>query len=93
MRTVGWYSQGTQVVDFVERGEYGRVLQARTPTSGCRLILKVERNRNGTFTYYGATGDFNLGAAGRSAIDDDGTTLTGRRSGRRGGGRLPRHEP
>ena len=28
-----------------------------------------QRNSDGTFTYWGATGDFNLGAAGRSAID------------------------
>ena len=32
-------------------------------------IYRVEKNADGTFTYYGATGDFSLGIAGRSAID------------------------
>jgi len=72
---MGWYTQGTQVVDFVERPngtvefkEAGWFIpeNANTWTSA---IFKVKRNSNGTYTYWGATGDFNLGAAGRSAID------------------------
>ncbi len=72
---MGWYTQGTQVVDFVERPngtvefqEAGYFIpeNANTWTSA---VFKVKRNPNGTFTYWGATGDFNLGAAGRSAID------------------------
>ena len=72
---MGWYTQGTQVVDFVERPD-GTVEfkdagffipeNANTWTSA---VFKVKRNANGTFTYWGATGDFFLGAAGRSAID------------------------
>jgi 3-oxoacyl-[acyl-carrier protein] reductase len=38
-------------------------------------IFDYEKNPDGTFTYRGATGDFNLGAAGRSAIDVYETTL------------------
>jgi len=72
---MGWYSQGTQVVDFVEHPngtvefkEAGWFIpeNANTWTSA---VFKVKQNADGTFTYWGATGDFNLGAAGRSAID------------------------
>jgi hypothetical protein len=72
---MGWYTQGTHVVDFIERSngtvefkEAGWFIpeDANTWTSA---IFKVRKNENGTFTYWGATGDFNLGAAGRSAID------------------------
>ena len=72
---MGWYTQGTQVVDFVEHPngtvefkEAGWFIpeNANTWTSA---VFKVKRNQNGTYTYWGATGDFNLGAAGRSAID------------------------
>jgi hypothetical protein len=72
---MGWYSQGTQVVDFTENPDgtidfkeagYFTPINANTWTSA---IFKAQRNRDGTFTYWGATGDFNIGAAGRSAID------------------------
>jgi hypothetical protein len=72
---MGWYSQGTQVVDFVERGD-GTIdfkdaahfipENANTWTSA---IFKVERSPEGGFTYYGATGDFALAGTGRNAID------------------------
>jgi hypothetical protein len=72
---MGWYSQGTHVVDFVERRD-GTV---RTREAGFFIpeqanewvshVFKFRRNEDGTFTYWGATGDFNLGTAGRSAID------------------------
>jgi hypothetical protein len=72
---MGWYSQGTQVVDFVENAD-GTVEfrnagwfipeNANTWTSA---IFKTRENADGTFTYWGATGDFFLGSAGRSAID------------------------
>ena len=32
-------------------------------------VFQYQRNRNGTYTYWGATGDFNLGERGRNAID------------------------
>ncbi len=72
---MGWYSQGTRVVDFVEHAdgtvsfeEAGWFIpeNANTWTSA---VFKTRENADGTWTYWGATGDFNLGAAGRSAID------------------------
>lgn len=72
---MAWYSQGTQVVDFVENPD-GTVEftnagwfipeHANTWTSA---VFKTRENADGTFTYWGATGDFALGVAGRSAID------------------------
>ena len=72
---MGWYSQGTQVVDFVERGDGTVDFQKaghfipENANQWVSAIFKVERNPNGSYTYYGATGDFNLAAAGRNAID------------------------
>ena len=72
---MGWYSQGTQVVDFTENPDgtidfkeaaYFIPENANTWTSA---IFRVERNPDGTFTYYGATGDGILPGTGRSAID------------------------
>ena len=72
---MGWYSQGTQVVDFVEHPdgtveftEAGFFIppDANTWTSA---VFKMQKNGDGTFTYWGATGDFGLGTAGRNAID------------------------
>jgi hypothetical protein len=71
---MGWYSQGTQVLDFEERGntiefrEAGHFIPAQAD-EWVSHVFKVERNRDDTFTYYGATGDFNVGNAGRNAID------------------------
>ncbi len=72
---MGWYTQGTQVVDFVENAD-GTVEftnagwfipeHANTWTSA---VFKTRENADGTFTYWGATGDFALGISGRSAID------------------------
>jgi len=72
---MGWYSQGTQVLDFVERPDgtvefkdagYFVPENANTWTSA---IFRVDQNADGSFTYYGATGDGILPGAGRSAID------------------------
>ena len=72
---MGWYTQGTQVVDFVEHEDgtvefkqvgYFIPPHANTWTSA---VFKMKKNADGTFTYWGATGDFSLGAAGRSAVD------------------------
>jgi hypothetical protein len=72
---MGWYSQGTQVVDFTEHAngtvdfrEAGYFIPANANT-WVSHIFKVERNRDGSFNYYGATGDFNIGAGGRNTID------------------------
>ncbi len=72
---MGWYSQGTQVIDFVEEANG----QIRFTEAGFFIpdnantwvshIFKTEQNNDGTTTYYGATGDFNLGEAGRNSID------------------------
>ena len=72
---MGWYSQGTQVVDFIERPdgtvdwrEAGWFIpeNANTWTSH---VFKTRDNGDGTTTYWGATGDFALGEGGRSAVD------------------------
>ena len=72
---MGWYTQGTQVVDFVEHPDgtvefkqagYFIPTNANTWTSA---VFKMKENDDGSFTYWGATGDFFLAAAGRSAID------------------------
>jgi hypothetical protein len=72
---MGWYSQGTQVVDFVEHPngtvefkQAGYFIPANANT-WVSAVFKMKENADGTFTYWGATGDFFLGAAGRSAID------------------------
>jgi hypothetical protein len=79
---MGWYSQGTQVVDFTEnrdgtidfeRAGFWIPEHANTWTSH---IFKVQENTDGTFTYWGATGDFLLGDAGRNAVDIYQVTLS-----------------
>jgi hypothetical protein len=72
---MAWYSQGTQVVDFVEgrRGTFDfKEVAFFIPANANQwvsAVFKMTKNKNGTFTYWGATGDFNLGTVGRSAID------------------------
>jgi hypothetical protein len=72
---MGWYSQGTQVIDFTENPdgtvtlkEAGHFIPADT-NAWVSHIFKAQENPDGTFTYYGATGDFNLGERGRNAVD------------------------
>ena len=72
---MAWYSQGTQVIDFVEGAdgsvratEAGWFLPANA-NEWVSAIFRMRRNANGSYTYWGATGDFNLGEAGRDAID------------------------
>jgi hypothetical protein len=72
---MGWYTQGTQVVDFVEHAD-GSVEPREAgwfiPTNAntwVSAVFKMQENADGTFTYWGATGDFNLGTAGRNAVD------------------------
>jgi hypothetical protein len=68
---MGWYSQGTQVIDFIEHPdgrfefrEAGWFIPeaANTWTSA---IFKMQNNGNGTFTYWGASNDF----GSRNAVD------------------------
>jgi len=72
---MGWYSQGTQVVDFTENAngtldfkEAGYFIPANAD-QWVSHIFKVERNGNGTFTYYGAAADFALGDGGRNTVE------------------------
>jgi hypothetical protein len=71
---MGWYSQGTQVLDFhenadgtVEIEEAGYFIPANA-NQWVSHVFKWQRNRNGTFTYWGVAGDFMLGA-GRNSVD------------------------
>ena len=72
---MGWYSQGTQVIDFTENPdgtvdikEAGHFIPTNT-NAWVSHIFKAQENPDGTFTYWGATGDFNLGERGRNAVD------------------------
>jgi hypothetical protein len=72
---MGWYSQGTQVVDFTENPdgtldfkEAGFFIPANA-NEWVSHVFKAQENPNGSFTYWGVAGDFNLGARGRNAIE------------------------
>ena len=72
---MGWYSQGTQVLDFTENAdgsidfkEAGYFIPA-SANQWVSHIFKVDRNANGSFTYYGTSADFALGSAGRNAVE------------------------
>jgi hypothetical protein len=72
---MGWYSQGTQVVDYTEHPD-GSIDFRETaffiPANANEWVshvFKVDAGDDGSFTYYGATGDFNLGERGRNTID------------------------
>jgi hypothetical protein len=72
---MGWYSQGTQVVDFTENPdgtidfkEAGYFIPTNANT-WVSHVFKAQRNTDGTFTYWGATGDFNITGQGRAAMD------------------------
>jgi hypothetical protein len=71
---MGWYSQGTQVVDFVERSdgtvelkEAGYFIPANA-NQWTSHVFASQKNANGTYTYWGAAADFALGA-GRNSVD------------------------
>jgi hypothetical protein len=72
---MAWYSQGTQVLDFTENPdgtvsieEVGYFIPANA-NQWVSAIFKAQENPDGTFTYWGAAGDFALGERGRNAID------------------------
>jgi hypothetical protein len=72
---MGYYTQGTQVVDYVENAdgtldfkEAGYFVPENANT-WVSHVFKVQRNQDGTYTYWGATGDGILPATGRGAID------------------------
>ena len=72
---MAWYSQGTQVVDFVEN-EDGTIdfktagyFIPENANEWVSHVFKVQQNEDGSFTYWGAATDFSGGDAGRNAID------------------------
>jgi hypothetical protein len=72
---MGWYTQGTQVFDFVENDdrtvtlkEVGFFTPERANT-WVSHVFKAQENPDGTFTYWGAASDGILPGTGRSAID------------------------
>jgi hypothetical protein len=88
---MGWYSQGTQVIDFVENRngtveprEAGWFIPANA-NEWVSQVFRAQPNRNGTFTYWGAAADFALGA-GRNAVEIWKVTLPAPPSPRGGGG-------
>ena len=72
---MAWYSQGTQVVDFTENAdgtidfERAGFFVPENANEWTSHIFKVQANTDGSFTYWGAAGDFALGDAGRNTID------------------------
>jgi Ca2+-binding RTX toxin-like protein len=72
---MGWYSQGTHVLDFVEeadgtvRFEEAGFFIPEQANEWVSHVFSSETNADGTVTYYGAAADFSLGLAGRNAID------------------------
>jgi hypothetical protein len=92
---MAWYSQGTQVFDYVERPdgtldlkEAGWFIPAAA-NEWTSAIFRVEKNADGTFTYYGAAGDFRLTESGRNAIDLYKVTLPAPPSPRIAGASVP----
>jgi hypothetical protein len=71
---MAWYSQGTHVIDFEERPD-GTIDMREVAwfipqyaNEWVSAVFKIDRNPDGSFTYWGAAGDFNV-VEGRSAID------------------------
>jgi hypothetical protein len=71
---MGWYSQGTQVVDFTENPDgtldfkdAGYFIPAQA-NQWVSHVFKVQDNRDGTFTYFGTAADFAL-SSGRNAVE------------------------
>jgi hypothetical protein len=72
---MAWYSQGTHIIDFLERPDGTIEFQEsgyfipENANEWVSAAFKTETNSDGSQTIWGATGDFNLGEAGRNAID------------------------
>jgi hypothetical protein len=69
---MAWYSQGTQVIDFVEHPngrvsfiQRGHFIPGSAANEWVSAVFKVKQNANGTYTYWGAAGDFGV----RNAIE------------------------
>jgi hypothetical protein len=72
---MGWYAQGTKVIDFEENSdgtiEFNEIAWhiPANANQWVSAIWKVDRNPDGSFTYWGATGDFYVGDGGRGTVD------------------------
>jgi hypothetical protein len=72
---MAWYSQGTQVVDFVEHPngtidfKEAAYFRPENADEWVSAVYRVDRNPDGSFTYWGTAGDFNFGNAGRNSVD------------------------
>ncbi len=72
---MGWYSQGTRVVDYTENPDGTFEFSSagffipQNADEWVSHIFKMEENDDGTFTYFGVASDFNLTGGGRNAID------------------------
>jgi hypothetical protein len=72
---MGWYAQGTQVVDYTENPDgtisfkEAAYFIPGNANHWVSAIYRVDKNANGSFTYYGATGDFYVGDGGRGSVD------------------------
>jgi hypothetical protein len=72
---MAWYSQGTQVLDFVEHAngtidiDEAAYFRPENADEWVSAVYRVDRNPDGSFTYWGAAADFNLGNAGRNSVD------------------------
>jgi hypothetical protein len=93
---MAWYSQGTQVIDFTENPD-GTVTTKeagyfipQNANEWTSAIFKAQENPDGTFTYWGAATDFNLGESGRNSIDIYKVTLPPAPKPAAGPGLLPR---
>jgi hypothetical protein len=72
---MAWYSQGTQVLDFTENPdgtvsvEEAAYFIPPNANEWVSHVFKAQENPDGTFTYWGAALDFNIGERGRNSID------------------------
>jgi hypothetical protein len=72
---IAWYSQGTHVVDFTENADGSVSLEEvgyfipPNANEWVSQVFKAQENPDGTFTYWGAALDFNIGERGRNSID------------------------
>jgi hypothetical protein len=93
---MAWYSQGTQVIDFTENPDGSVTLEEvgyfipQNANQWVSAIFKAQENPDGSFTYWGAAADFNLGESGRNAVDIYKVTLPAPPKPADGPGVLPR---
>ena len=78
---MGWYSQGTQVIDFFENAdgtfEFKRAgfFIPELANEWVSSVYKMQENPDGSFTYFGAASDGVINGTGRQGIDTYKVTL------------------